>query len=172
MPVEIPGGVTVTVAGSRVSAKGPQGELGLDLPAGITAAVEGATIRVSRKTDDRDGRRLHGISRTLLLNLVLGVAKGYSKELLIEGVGFKAAVQGQKLSLALGFASPVQFEIPAGIKVKDEAGTKLVISGPDKQQVGDVAARIRSYFPAEPYKGKGIKYSDEQVRRKVGKTVA
>lgn len=115
---------------------------------------------------------MHGLARNLIANMIEGVSKGYSKVLQIEGVGFKASVQGKKLSLSLGFASPVLFDIPAGVKILDEAGVKLTISGVDKQQIGDTAARIRSYFPAEPYKGKGIRYAGEHVKRKVGKTVA
>ncbi len=171
-PVPLRGGVTVSVAGSLVTAKGPLGEISMTLPDPIGATVEGNVVRVSRGAESRRARSLHGLSRNLIANLVEGVATGYKKVLLIEGVGFKAALQGPKLSLSLGFASPVIFDVPAGITIKEEGGTKLTVSGLDKQQVGDTAARIRAYFPAEPYKGKGIRYEGEHVKRKVGKTVA
>ncbi len=171
-PVEIPSGVEVTVAGGEVCVKGAQGELRQEIPEGISIVVEGSTATVERANDDRQTRCYHGLVRSLLANMVEGVNKGYSKSLVIEGVGFRAAIQGQKLSLSLGFASPILFEIPSTVKIAEEGGTKVTVSGADKQQVGDVAARIRSYFPAEPYKGKGIRYDGEQIKRKVGKTVA
>lgn len=171
-PVAVANGVTVSVSGSTVTAKGPLGELTLKLPESIGVTVGASSAQVTCAADSRLGRSMHGLSRNLLANMIVGVSKGYKKTLLIEGVGFKAVLQGKKLSLSLGFASPVVFEVPEGIKVTDEGGTKLHISGPDKQQVGDTAARIRSYYPAEPYKGKGIRYEGEHVKRKVGKTVA
>lgn len=171
-PVAISKGVTVTVAGGTVSVQGPLGDATLSLPAKTQASVDGAQVLVSRTGDTREARSMHGLARNLIANMIEGVSKGYSKVLQIEGVGFKASVQGKKLSLSLGFASPVLFDIPAGVKILDEAGVKLTISGVDKQQIGDTAARIRSYFPAEPYKGKGIRYAGEHVKRKVGKTVA
>lgn len=172
-PVAVPMGVTVTVQAAQVTVKGPLGEMSLAAPVVVRVAVEGATVVVTREADTREGRSIHGLIRNLIANMIEGVSKGYAKVLLIEGVGFKAALQGKTgLSLSLGFASPVQFSIPAGIKVVEEGGVKLTVSGVDKQQVGDTAARIRSYFPAEPYKGKGIRYVDEKVKRKVGKTVA
>lgn len=172
MPIEVPTGVTVEVRGSRVDVKGPNGELTRDLPVSIEAKVEDGKVLVTRSGDGRKEKSLHGLSRTLLANMVEGVQKGFSKALEIEGVGFKATVQGQKLALALGFASPIQFTVPAGVTVTEKGGTNITVSGPDKQQVGDVAARIRSFFPAEPYKGKGLRYKGERIRRKVGKTVA
>jgi large subunit ribosomal protein L6 len=170
--VEIPSGVTVKVAGVTITAKGPQGELSLNMPTGIAASVDGSKVVVSRTDDSDDSNRLHGLSRTLVMNLVQGVAKGYKKELEIQGVGFKAALQGQTLSLWLGFSAPVTYVLPAGIKITVDGGTQLGVAGADKQKVGDVAARIKSFFPAEPYKGKGIRFKGEYVRRKVGKTVA
>ncbi len=171
-PVAIPAGVTVTVDGNAVAVEGPLGQLRHNLPAGVAARVEGASLVVSRSDDSRVQRGLHGLSRTLIANMIAGVTAGYRKELIIEGTGFKAQLQGQKLLLSLGFASPKEFAVPEEIKVSEKQGTRLTIEGLDKQLVGQVAARIRSYFPVEPYKGKGIRYADEQVRRKQGKTVA
>lgn len=171
-PVAIPEGVTVTVKGDTVHVKGPKGELSFRFPETISAQVDGATLTVSRSEETRRGRSFHGLSRTLVANMVEGVSQGFQKELEIQGVGFKAAVQGNQLILSLGFASPVEFAIPEGIDVREEGGTKVFISGASKELVGTTAARIRGFFPAEPYKGKGIRYRDEQVRRKVGKTVA
>jgi large subunit ribosomal protein L6 len=171
-PVPIAQGVTVTTADDRVMAKGPLGELSLRLPDLIRVAVADGQVNVTRTEESRVGRSYHGLARNLIANMVEGVSKGFAKVLLIEGVGFRATLQGKTLSLALGFASPVAFKIPDGITVKEEGGTKLTIQGVDKHLVGDTAARIRSFFPAEPYKGKGIRYDDERVKRKVGKTVA
>ena len=171
-PVDIIPGVTVVVEGRTVRVKGKQGELTYALPRAIEASVAEGKVHVKRVDDSREGRSCHGLSRSMIANMIDGVANGYSKELEIQGVGFKAALKGQSLLLSLGFASPVEYEIPAGIKVTEEGGTKLVIRGADKQLVGDATAHIRSFFPAEPYKGKGIRYRNEHVRRKVGKTVA
>jgi len=171
-PISVIDGVTVTINDPEVVVKGPLGELSITHPEKISVSLENSTINVNRKEDSKQARSLHGLTRSLIANMIEGVAKGYKKELLIEGVGFRAAVQGQKLSLFLGFASEKLYAIPDGIKVEAEGGTRVSISGIDKQCVGEVAARIRAYFPAEPYKGKGIRYADEVVRRKVGKTVA
>jgi large subunit ribosomal protein L6 len=171
-PVAIPTGVTVRVEGRRVSAKGPRGELGIELPDGITGQAEGGVLRIARHDDSRGQRSLHGLCRTLCANMITGVTAGYSRELLIEGTGFKAQIQGQKLMLSLGFASPKEFPIPAGIKVSEKQGVRLLVEGNDKQLVGQVSARIRSFYPAEPYKGKGIRYADEVIRRKQGKKLA
>lgn len=170
-PVQVPSGVTVTVTGQKVAVKGPKGELELSLPLGIDAVVDGGTVVVTRQREDRRHLSLHGLSRSLVANLVEGVTKGYRKDLQIEGVGFRATVQGNKLSIALGFASPIEYKIPAGVSVTEEGGTKVAVQGASKQLVGNVAARIRSFYPAEPYKGKGVKYAGEQIRRKEGKTV-
>jgi large subunit ribosomal protein L6 len=171
-PVPIVKGVTVTVTGASVAAKGPLGELSLVLPEKIAAVVENGQVVVTVAESSRQGKSLHGLSRNLIANMIAGVSKGYSRVLLIEGVGFKATLQGKTLMLALGFATPVAFPIPAGIKIVEEGSIKVTVSGVDKYLVGDTAARIRSYFPAEPYKGKGIRYEGEHVKRKVGKTVA
>jgi len=171
-PVEIPSGVTVTVEGKGVRVSGKGGELTLVLQPGIEATVEDGRVAVTRVEDSASGRAMHGLSRSLIANMIQGVSQGFQKVLVIEGVGFRAAVSGQKLSLSLGFASPVEYEIPDGVTVTEEGGTRLTVSGADKQKVGETAARIRSFYPAEPYKGKGVRYADEQIRRKVGKTVA
>ncbi len=170
VPIELPAGVTVTVDGSHVVVKGGKGELTLDLPEGISMTVEGKSAIVSRANDTQ--KAFHGLARSLVSNMVEGVLNGYKKELEIQGVGFKAALQGKTLSLSLGFASPKEYTIPETVTVEIENNTKLTVSGIDKQQVGLAAARIRSFYPAEPYKGKGVRYKGEQVRRKEGKTVA
>jgi len=171
-PVNIPAGVTVTAEGGNVAVKGPKGQLERVLPAGVTARLDGAQVVIERGDDSRLQRSMHGLSRTLVANMVIGVTEGYRKELTIEGTGFKAAIQGQKMLLSLGFASPKEYHVPAAVQVSEKQGTRLLVEGIDKQLVGQVAARIRSHYPAEPYKGKGIKYVGETIRRKQGKTVA
>ncbi|MBM4147451.1 MAG: 50S ribosomal protein L6 [Lentisphaerae bacterium] len=171
-PVTLPAGIKVAVQGRKVSVSGPKGELAYNLPDGIDVAVDGSVVSFLRGGDTRELRSLHGLVRSLVANMVTGVQQGFVKELEIQGVGFKAAVQGQNLVLSLGFASPVEYEIPTGVKVAVDGGVAITVTGADRQLVGDVAARIRGYFPAEPYKGKGIRYKGERVRRKVGKTVA
>jgi large subunit ribosomal protein L6 len=170
-PVAIPAGVTVQIEGSRVSSKGPKGELSLTLPPLVQAVVKDGAVHVSCTGDAAEGSRFQGLARSLIANMLVGLTQGYSRELELQGVGFRAAVQGSKLSLSLGFSSPVEFVAPKGIalQVKD---TFITVSGPDKHLVGDVAARIRSFYPPEPYKGKGVRYRGEYVRRKAGKTVA
>lgn len=171
-PIDIVPGVTVTAAGGDVCVKGANGELTLTLRPEIGVTVGDGRVTVARADDMAATRGYHGLTRSLLANMIEGVSKGFAKVLLIEGVGFRAAVSGRALSLSLGFASPIAYAIPDGITITEEGGTKVTVSGADKQQVGQTAARIRSFFPAEPYKGKGIRYRDEHVRRKVGKTVA
>lgn len=173
-PVPVTAGVTVTVAGATVTVKGKQGELGYTLPQGISAEVKDGKVNVlCANPEDHTIHSCHGLARTLIANMIEGVLNGYTKSLEIEGVGFKAAVQGTNLSLSLGFASPKIYAIPSGIKVTaDNTGTKLTVTGCSKELVGRVAADIRSYYPAEPYKGKGVKYAGEKIRRKEGKTVA
>lgn len=172
-PVTIPAGVTVTVAnGNEVTIKGPKGELSRVFQQGITIAVEGSEVIVTRADDSRAQKSFHGLSRTLVRNMIEGVTQGYTRELVIEGTGFKAAVQGNKAILTLGFASPKEYTIPAGCTVTVTGDVNVKVEGIDKQQVGEAAARIRSYYPAEPYKGKGIRYKGEKIRRKEGKTVA
>ncbi len=172
-PIAIPSGVTVVSQGSQVTVKGKLGELTRVFQTGITVTVENGQVLVSRADDSRLLKSCHGLTRTLIKNMIEGVTSGYKKVLNIEGTGFKAALQGNKLSLSLGFASPKEYPIPAGIKVTvDNPGLNVTVEGINKELVGEAAARIRSYYPAEPYKGKGIKYVGEQVRRKQGKTVA
>ena len=172
VPVAIPAGVKVEIQGPAVTVTGPLGQLRHTLPEGIGAAVDGAELCVSRRDESRPQRGLHGLNRTLLANLIAGVTAGYRKGLVIEGTGFKAQVQDEKLLLWLGFASPQEVAIPAGIRIVEQQGTRRSVEGLDKQLVGHVAARIRAHFPAEPYTGKGIRYADEKIRRKQGKTVA
>ena len=172
MPVPVPAGATIKIEGQTVTVKGPLGELTRSFPAGINMALDKNTVSVTRADDTRFLKGCHGLWRTLLVNMAEGVTKGYTKGLSIEGTGFKAAVQGERLMLTLGFASPKYYLIPKGIKVTVTADVNLKVEGVDKQLVGLAASRIRSYYPVEPYKGKGIKYVGEVVRRKQGKTVA
>jgi large subunit ribosomal protein L6 len=171
MPVAVPPKVKVEITGQHVSVEGPKGKLGLDLPARTGAKLEGANVVVSRSGEDAEAKSLHGLSRALINNMIKGVSEGFVKKLEIQGVGFKAAVQGDKVNLSLGYSHPVNYLIPGQIKVTVEENTKLTIEGPDKQVVGQVAAEIRSYYPPEPYKGKGVRYVGEKVVRKEGKTV-
>ena len=171
-PVVIPAGVTATVDGQKVTVKGELGELSYVMHSGITAEVKDGKVLVSC-ADDKQLGNFHGLARALINNNVKGVAEGYTKKLTIEGTGFKAALQGTTLSLSLGFASPKIFVVPEGLKVTVENdGLLVTVSGIDKDKVGEAAARIRSFYPAEPYKGKGIKYEGEHIRRKQGKKVA
>ena len=169
--ITIPAGVTVTISGASVTVKGAKGELSWTMPEGITAAVEGTTLTVSRADDSRKLRALHGTNRSLLANMVEGVSKGFVKELEIVGVGFKAAVKGKALDLALGKSHPILHPIPAGITVTVTDNTKVKVEGVDKQVVGQFAAEVRGYYPPEPYKGKGVHYVGEHIRRKEGKSV-
>ena len=171
-PVKLADGVNVTIAGQKVTVKGKLGELSYTMHDGITAKVEDGKIVVGC-ADDKAFGNFHGLARALIHNMVVGVSEGYKKQLSIEGTGFKAALQGNVLALTLGFASPKLFEIPEGIKITVENdGLQVTVTGISKEQVGESAARIRSYYPAEPYKGKGIKYVGEHIRRKQGKKVA
>lgn len=171
-PVVIPTGVKVEVQKGQLMVKGAKGELTLTVPPAVKVAVEGGEVTIAAAADTSFARAMHGTIRSLIANMVKGVTEGYSRELEIQGVGFKANVQGQKLNLALGFSHPIDFQIPQGITIKVTDGTNLLVSGADKQMVGQVSAQIRSYYPAEPYKGKGVRYKGEHVRRKAGKAVA
>ncbi len=172
-PVAIPAGVTVSVDGGKITVKGKLGELSRTIPAGISAEVKDGHVIYTRADDSRMNKSLHGLSRTLCANMIEGVTKGYKKELSIEGTGFKAVLQGSKLLLSLGFASPKEYDVPAGIKATvGKDGVLVSVEGCDKELVGQAAARIRSYYPAEPYKGKGVKYVGEVIRRKQGKKMA
>lgn len=170
-PVAIPAGVTVQVDGRRVLVKGPKGELTMTLPQMVQASVKDGAVVVTADEDTAAGRSRHGLGRSLIANMVDGVAKGYSIDLELQGVGFRAAVQGSKITMTIGYSNPVEFVAPKGINLAVKESI-ITISGADKQQVGDVAARMRSFYPPEPYKGKGIRYKGEHVRRKAGKTVA
>jgi large subunit ribosomal protein L6 len=155
----------------KVSVEGPKGKLNLTLPVKTSVVMQDNTLVVSRKGDDAEARSLHGLSRALLFNMVYGVSEGYVKKLEIQGVGFKAAVAGKSITLSLGYSHPIVYSIPDQIKVTVEENTKITIEGPNKEVVGQVASEIRSYYPPEPYKGKGVRYAGEQVKRKEGKTV-
>ena len=171
-PVKVADGVTVSVDGQKVTVKGKLGELSYTMHDGITAKVEGGSVLVACD-DSKTHGNFHGLARALINNMVIGVSQGYQKQLSIEGTGFKAVLKGKELALSLGFASPKVFAIPDGLTVTVENdGLQVTIKGFDKQMVGEAAARIRSYYPAEPYKGKGIKYVGEHIRRKQGKKVA
>ena len=170
-PVVVPKGVTVQASGTSVSAKGPKGDLVVTLPPAVKAEVKDGAVVVTCADETASGKSLHGLARSLVANMVAGVEKGYAIELELQGVGFRAAVQGSKLTMNIGYSSPVVYEAPRGITLAVKEGL-ITVSGPDKQLVGDTAARIRSYYPPEPYKGKGIRYKNEHVKRKTGKTVA
>ena len=171
-PVEIPDKVKISIDQSgRVAVEGPKGKLNWKLPKGIKGDVGEKELSLSRNAETRSVKALHGLSRALINNMVMGVSKGFTKNLEIEGVGFKAAVQGKSLNLNLGFSHPVLFPIPPEIKITVTDNTKIAIEGVDKKTVGQVAADIRRYYPPEPYKGKGVRYAREQIRRKEGKTV-
>lgn len=172
-PIAIPAGVTVKVEdGNKVTVKGPKGELVRTIHQDMKINMEDSVITVERPSDDKTHRSLHGLTRTLVNNMVVGVSEGYAKTLEISGVGYRAAIKGKNLELALGFSHPVVVEPPEGIKFECPAATKIVVSGIDKEVVGAISAKIRDYRRPEPYKGKGIKYEGEFVRRKVGKAGA
>lgn len=170
--VGIPDKVKVNIDQSgKVAVEGPKGKLNWNLPKGIKASVADNQVSLVRNAETRSLKALHGLSRALINNMVIGVSEGFTRNLEIEGVGFKAAVQGSNLNLSLGFSHPVLFPIPKEIKIVVTENTKISIQGIDKKTVGQVAADIRGYYPPEPYKGKGVRYAGEQIRRKEGKTV-
>ena len=168
-PVGIPSGVTVTVDGNTVKVKGPKGELTRTLHRDMKVSTNNGSVTVERPSDESNHKALHGLSRTLVANMIEGVTKGYRKQLEIVGVGYKAETRPYGLQLALGFSHPVEYRAPQGIKLTAPQPTQIVIEGPNKEVVGQVAAELRSLRPPEPYKGKGIKYVGEQIRRKAGK---
>lgn len=170
-PIAIPPKVKVEVKGQKVFVEGPKGKLDWELPRRTSLKVEGGKIVVSREGDDARAKALHGLSRALVSNMVHGVSEGFVKKLEIQGVGFKAAVAGNNVNMSLGYSHPIVYPIPAQVKVTVEENTKITIEGPDRQSVGQVASELRSFYPPEPYKGKGVRYSDERVIRKEGKTV-
>ena len=168
IPVDIPAGVEVNISGQDVSVKGPKGTLTMSVSEPITAKVDGATVVVTRPDDERNSRSLHGLTRTLIANMVEGVTNGYSKVLEIQGTGYRVNQKGNGLEFQLGFSHPVNVDPPEGITFKVE-GNRVTVEGISKQQVGEVAANLRKIRPPEPYKGKGVRYLGENVRRKVGK---
>ena len=169
MPIDIPAGVDVTIDGSTVTVKGPKGELTRTVHKNITVEKDGAVITVTRPNDENLNKSLHGLTRTLIANMVEGVSKGYTKELEVNGVGYRAQKNGSELVLTVGYSHPVTFKETDDIKIEVPGPNKIIISGSDKQKVGQFAAEVREVRPPEPYKGKGIKYVDEYIRRKEGK---
>jgi len=168
-PVVIPDGVTVTISGDTVSVKGPKGQLSERVPETIAVAVEGSEVQVTRPDDRKTTRALHGLTRALVANMVTGVTSQFSKELEIQGVGYRADVQGKKLVLNVGYSHPVEMAVPDGLKVSVDRNVVVKVEGSNRQEVGQFAANVRSVRPPEPYKGKGIRYLNEHIRRKVGK---
>ena len=169
LPIEIPAGVTVAVDGSAVTVKGPKGELTLAVASPIEAKVEDNQVLVTRPDDERESRSLHGLTRTLISNQIIGVTQGYTKGLEVVGTGYRVAQKGSSVEFALGFSHPVMIDPPAGITLTVEGNNKLTVSGIDKQAVGEAVANIRKIRKPEPYKGKGVRYAGEIVRRKAGK---
>jgi large subunit ribosomal protein L6 len=169
MPIIVPAGVTVKVDGVTVSVKGPKGELTRTIPQDIMLDIAPGVIEVKRPSEEKRHKSLHGLTRTLVANMVTGVTDGFTRNLEIAGVGYRASKTGNKLNLTLGFSHPVEVDPPAGITIDVPAPNKIIISGIDKEAVGALAAKIRSFREPEPYKGKGVKYEGEKVRRKVGK---
>ena len=168
-PISLPQKVTITVKGQHVAVKGPKGELARTLPPEVEVVQEGETILVNRRNDSRAARQRHGLCRTLVANMVEGVSQGFQKRLEIQGIGYRAQVQGRNLTLNVGYSNPVQIVPPDGIQVVVENNTNVIVSGIDKEIVGNISAQIRAVRPPEPYKGKGIRYAGEVVRRKAGK---
>ena len=172
-PVSIPSGVTVECKDQVLNVKGAKGELTQNIPMGIELKVEDNSVVVERKNNSKQLRALHGTIRSIAFNMIEGVSNGYTKSLLIEGVGFKGVLKGRELVLSLGYSHEINYQIPEGVEITLEGnGTEVIINGYDKQKVGQAAAQIRSYYKAEPYKGKGVRYKDETIRRKAGKAVA
>ncbi|MEV7646551.1 50S ribosomal protein L6 [Arthrobacter sp. NPDC089319] len=169
LPITVPAGVEVKVDGNVVSVKGAKGELSHTLASPITVSLEESTLTVARPNDERESRSLHGLTRTLINNMIVGVTEGYKKDLEIVGTGYRVQAKGSNLEFALGFSHPVIVNAPDGITFAVEGPTKLSVSGINKQQVGEVAANIRKLRKPDPYKGKGVRYAGEQIRRKVGK---
>ena len=170
-PIEIPAGVKVSVSGETVAVEGKGGKLSIALPPHVAVEVKENQVLVSQTDEVREAGAMHGLARSLINNMVIGVSVGFRKELNIVGVGYKATLAGNKLTLNLGFSHPIVYQLPDGIKLTVEEGTKMVISGCDKQLVGETAAQIRRFRPPEPYKGKGIRYVDERIIIKEGKSV-
>ncbi|CCQ60081.1 50S ribosomal protein L6 [Crocosphaera watsonii] len=168
-PIPLPNKVTIDIKGQHIAVKGPKGSLELDLPSKVSVKQEGENVVVTTDDDSRTAHERHGLSRTLVANMVEGVSKGFEKRLSIQGVGYRAQAQGTKLTLNVGYSNPVEMTMPKGVNVKVENNTMVTVSGINKEVVGNTAATIRAVRPPEPYKGKGIRYVDEFVRRKAGK---
>ncbi|MDQ7793428.1 MAG: 50S ribosomal protein L6 [bacterium] len=168
-PVVLPPGVEVRVEGNTVQVKGPRGQLEQDIPAAIAVEVHDGVVQVSRPSDGRVHRSLHGLTRSLIANMVTGVTEGYQRSLELVGVGYRASMAGRKLTLNVGFSHPVEVEPPEGVQIETPAPTSIIVRGNSKEEVGETAARIRRVRPPEPYQGKGIRYAGERVRRKAGK---
>ena len=169
LPIDVPGTVTVTIEGQDVTVKGPKGELSLTIPNPITVEVAEGNLEVKRPDDERDSRARHGLTRSLINNMVLGVTEGYEKKMEIHGTGYRVAAKGSNLEFSLGYSHPITIEAPEGINFAVENPTRFSVQGIDKQLVGEVAANIRKLRKPDPYKGKGVRYAGEQIRRKVGK---
>ena len=169
--IEVPDKVKVAIADNHVAVEGPKGKLEMDMPGRTSVSQEGNMLTVVRDGDDREARAMHGLGRSLLNNMVVGVSEGYVKKLEINGVGFKALVNGNTVTMNLGYSHPIKYDLPHQVKVTVDKDTNVTIEGPDKQKVGMVAAELRGFYPVEPYKGKGVRYVGERVRRKEGKTV-
>ena len=172
LPVEVPNGVKAIIQTGTFNAEGPKGKLTMPIPPGIEIVMEGTQIMTNRKGDTAQERAYHGLARSLVANMIKGVSDGFSKTLIITGVGYRAQAKGKTLGLTLGFSHPVDFPLPDSVTAKVEANTTVILESPDKALLGDVAARIRKLRPPEPYQGKGIRYSDEIIKRKAGKAAA
>lgn len=170
--IPVPQGVKIQIAGAKVHVEGPKGKIDLEIHPRMKVVVADGHVAVTRPTNNNQDRSLHGLTRTLIANMITGVTQEFSKTLEIEGIGFKAQVQGKKLQLLLGFSHPIDYSIPEGAKIETPKPTTVVVKGVDKVLVGQVAANIRKFFEPEPYKGKGVRYANEQVRRKAGKAAA
>jgi large subunit ribosomal protein L6 len=174
-PVELPKGVTATIANGKIDVKGPKGQLSRELPPNVTVKIEGGHVAVQPTIGGRDGARFQGLARSLINGMIVGAATGYTKTLQLVGTGYRAEVKGAVLNLALGFSHPVNFPIPAGIKVEipgDSKGTLIILTGADKEKMGQTAAKLRGFRPPEPYGGKGVRYQGEKVREKAGKAAS
>lgn len=171
-PVSIPGGVKVTVSANTINIEGPKGKLNYAFKPGFKVEVKDNNVSISRPSDSKEDKSIHGLIRSLVQNMIIGVTTGYQKDLEVVGVGFKAAIQGKVLNLQLSYSHPINYPIPAGVTIETPKPNMIVIKGMDKAKVGEAAAEIRDFYRPEPYKGKGIKYVGEHVRRKAGKAVA
>jgi len=171
-PITILKNVKISVVDNTVHAEGPKGKLQFPLSPRISVAVEQDTVKVSRKGDGKRDKAMHGLTRAMIANMIRGVHTGYNQDLEVVGTGFRAQLAGKKLTIQLGFSHPIEYVVPEGITIELPKPTQIIIKGTDKQKVGQTAANIRSFFPPEPYKGKGVRYAGEQIRRKAGKAVA